>query len=103
MDRTTKRAFGRICLGLPLLYGLVPVIFASVALRKWVGVSNLVVLFCVLFFLGGIVMVSSALWLLVSVGRARLPLWIGGMASILNAGILAWATLTDLLPCSGPD
>ena len=103
VDSASKRRFGRIGLGLPLLYGLVPIIFACVALRKWVGVSNLVVLFCVLFLMGGIVMVSSALWLLVSLGRARLPLCIGGIASILNAGIFAWAILTDLLPCSGPD
>jgi hypothetical protein len=98
-----KRSVGRACAGVPLLYGLVPVFVGCIVLREWAGESAPWILFGVLFLLAGTVMVSSALWSLVTVGRSCLPLWIGGIASILNSGIFAWATLTDVLPCSGPD
>jgi hypothetical protein len=98
-----KRRIGRACLGLPLLYGLVPVAVGCIVLREWAALSEPLVVFGVLCLVGGTVMVSSALWLFITVGRSRLLLWIGGIASILNAGILASVTLTDVLPCSGPN
>lgn len=98
-----KRSVGRVCLGLPLLYGLIPVIVGSIVLRVSGALSAPLIVFGVLFLVGGTMMVSSALWLFVTVGRSRIPLWIGGIASILNAGIFASVTLTDVLPCSGPD
>ena len=98
-----KRSFGRACLGLPLLYGLVPVIVGCVVLRERAALSGPLIVFGLIFLVGGTVMVSSALWLFVTVGRSRLPLWIGGIASIVNAGIFASVTLTEVLPCSGPD
>jgi hypothetical protein len=98
-----KGSVGHACLGLPLLYGLVPVIVGCIVLIDRAALPAPLMAFGVLFLVGGTVMVSSALWLFVSVGRSRLPLWIGGIASILNAGILASVTLTDVLPCSGPD
>lgn len=97
-----KRSVSGACLGLPLLYGLVPVIVGYVVLREWGAESAPLIVFGVLFLLGGTLMVSSALWLLATVGRSLLPLWVGGIASLLNACIFAWVTLTDLLPCSGP-
>jgi hypothetical protein len=100
---TIPRRIGRVCLGLPLLYGLVAVIIGFILLREWAAESVPLIVFDVLFFLGGIVMVSSALWLLGTVGRSHLPLWVGGIASIVNAAILAGATLTNVLPCSGPE
>jgi hypothetical protein len=98
-----KRSVGGACLGLPLLYGLVPVIVGCIVLREWAALSAPLIVFGVLFLVAGTVMVSCALWLFVTVGRSRLPLWIGGIGSILSAGILASVTLTDVLPCSGPD
>jgi hypothetical protein len=94
IDSMPKRNLGRVCLGLPLLYGLVPVIFGSIALCKWAGVSSYVIGFNLLFVLGGTVMVSSAIWLLFSRGRVHLPFRIG--VSILDASIFAWAILADL-------
>jgi hypothetical protein len=102
MDRMRERSVGRACLGLPLLYGLVPVNVGCMVLREWTALSAPLVVFGVLFLVGGTVMISSALWLFVTVGRSRLPLWIGGIASLLNAGIFTAVTLTDVLPCSGP-
>jgi hypothetical protein len=98
-----KRSVGGACLGLPLLYGLVPVIVGCLVLREWAALSAPLIVFGVLFLVAGTVMVSSALWLFVTVGRSRLPFWSGGIGSILSAGILASVTLTDVLACSGPD
>lgn len=98
-----KRSIGRACVGVPLLYGLGIVIAGWMVLREWAALSSLLVVFGVVFLVGGTAMVSSALWLFVAVGRSRVPLWIGGIASILNAGIFALVTLTGVLPCSGPD
>jgi hypothetical protein len=98
----SKRSVGRVLLALPLLYGLVPVLVGYLVLRDWAYESAPLVAFGALFLLGGAAMVSSALCLLVTRGRSRRPLWIGGSLSLLSAGIFAWATLTDVLPCSGP-
>ena len=104
MDGISKRSVGRVCLGVLLLYGVVPVMVGGVVVRReWAAQSAPLIMFGVLFFVGGTVMLSSALWLLGSLGRSALPLWVGGIASILNASIFACATLTDVLPCSGPN
>jgi hypothetical protein len=100
---TIPKRIGRICLGVPLLYGLLPVLVGFFVLRERAAESVLLIFVGVLLFLGGTVMVSSTLWLLGTLGRSRLPLWVGGIASILNASIFAWATLTNVLPCSGPE
>ena len=98
-----KRITGRICLALLLLYGFVAVIFGFTVLQEWSSESAGLVLFGLLFLPGGVVMMSSALWLLACQRhRYTLPLWIGGLTSLCSAGIFAWVTLTEVLPCSGP-
>jgi hypothetical protein len=103
VNTIAKRSIGRVCLGVPLLYGVVPAVIGVVILREWEAFSVAVIVFAVLFFLGGMVMLSSLLWLSGTVGRSRRPLWAGGIASIFNAIIFASVTVTDILPCSGPD
>jgi hypothetical protein len=103
VDRTRRRSVGGACLGVPLLYGFVPAIVGCVVLPERAAESALLVVFGALFFTGGALMVSSAAWLLITVGRSSLALWTGGVSSILNAALFAGVTLTDVLPCSGPD
>jgi hypothetical protein len=92
----------RILLGLPLLLGLNPFIFGCLLLQYRSASSASLIGLDVFFILGGAVMAGSLLWLLVIAGRSRLPLWIGGSASILNALAVLLGTLTETLPCSGP-
>jgi len=94
---------GRVALGLLLLYGLIPVMFGFIALSGWRSKSPPLIVFGVLALVGGTVMLTSGLWSMVTLGRSRLALWTGGIASLLNAGSLAWVVLTEILPCSGPD
>jgi hypothetical protein len=97
-----KRSVVRACLGIPLLYGLVPIIVGYLVLRESPSASALLVVFAALCLAGGIVMASSAFFLLVTLGRSSTAAWTGGIASLLNAGLFAWVTFTDVLPCSGP-
>jgi RsiW-degrading membrane proteinase PrsW (M82 family) len=100
---TVPKQIARLALGLPLLYGLLPVAVVWVSLPRWDAFSMSIIAFVVMFAVGGIVMLSSLLWLLGTMGRARTPLWAGGIASLANAALFAFFTLTDILPCSGPD
>jgi hypothetical protein len=103
VERTPRRSVGGACLAVPLLYGLVPAIVGCVVLHERAAESALLVAFGALSFIGGALMVSSAAWLLITVGRSSLALWTGGISSILSAALFAGVTLTDVLPCSGPD
>ena len=102
MDATTSRSFGRASLGVLLLYGVLPVMFGIGYLIPWRSESLPLIVFAVLSPLGGVVMVSSGLWLLVTAGRSHRALWSGGIASILCAANLAWGVMTETVPCSGP-
>ncbi len=98
-----KRRIGIVALAVLLLYGIWPLLFAWFSLREWAAQTTVLVICGVLFLVSGATMLVSALWLFVSLGRQRTPLWAGGAASLVSAGVLVGATLTDVLPCSGPD
>jgi hypothetical protein len=97
-----KPSIGRMGLALMLLYGVVPVVFGYIVVSDWAAVRAAVIVCGAIFLLSGGTMLASAIWLLVGLGRQRLPLWTGGIASILSGGVLAGASLTHVLPCSGP-
>ena len=86
-----------------LLYGIVPLWFAYFILCQWAAERTVLVICGVLFLGSGVTMLVSALGLFVSLGRWRNPLWAGGAASLVSAAVMVGATLTDILPCSGPD
>lgn len=91
-----------MALAVLLLYGIVPLLIGYFILREWAAERTALVVCGALFLVSGATMLLSALWLLVGLGRQRRPLWTGGIACILSAGVLVGATLTDVLPCSGP-
>lgn len=99
----SKPRTGIVALAVLLLYGVVPLLFAYVILREWAAERTALIICGVLFLVSGTTMLLSALWLFASLGRQRSPLWAGGAASLASAAVLVAATLTDVLPCSGPD
>lgn len=99
----SKTRIGIMALAVLLLYGVVPLLFANVILREWTAERTALVICGVLFLVSGVTMLLSVFWLFVSLGRQRNPLWAGGAASLVSAAVLIGATLTDVLPCSGPD
>lgn len=97
-----KSSIGRMSLALPLMLGLAPAFGGYQIVREWAAEGALLAVVGAVLLLGGATMLASALWLLVSLGRQRFPLWSGGIASLLSGGVLAGATTSHVLPCSGP-
>jgi len=98
----SRARFGAMALALLLLFGIVPLLAGYLILREWTAERTALVVCGALFLVSGATMLLSALWLLVGLGHQRLPLWTGGIATILSAGVLLGATLTNVLPCPGP-
>jgi hypothetical protein len=97
-----KPNIGRMGLGLLLLYGVIPVTFGCAYGNDWAAERTALVVCSAVFLLSGGTMLGSAIWLFVSLGRQRLALWTGGIASIVSGSVMAGASLTHVLPCSGP-
>ena len=102
-DTILKPRIAIVALALPLLYGIIPLLFAYIILREWAAERTALIICGVLFLVSGATMLLSAIGLFVSMGGWRKPLWAGGAASLLAAAVMIGATLTDVLPCSGPD
>lgn len=98
-----KPRIGIAVLAVLLLYAIIPLLFAYFILREWAAERTVLVICGVLFLGSGVTMLVSALGLFVSLGRRRKPLWAGGAASLVSAAVMVGATLTNILPCSGPD
>jgi hypothetical protein len=71
-------------------------------LHEWSSISPAYAGVGVLWFLAGPGMFGAGLWVLGSLGRHRIPLWIGGTAAILAGVVLIVGVLTYVVPCSGP-
>lgn len=97
-----KPSIGRMTLALPLLYGAAPALVGCGIMREWAAESTALVVSGAVLLLSGAIMVVSAVWLLISLGHRRSPLWSGGLASLLSAGVFAAVTVSHMLPCSGP-
>jgi hypothetical protein len=97
-----KPNIGRMALALPLLFGVAPALGGYQLVGDWAAEGRALVVVGAVLLLSGATMLASAIWLLVSLGLQRFPLWSGGITSLLSGGILAAATVSDVLPCSGP-
>jgi len=98
-----KPRIGMLALAVLLLYGIIPLLFAYFIFREWAAERTVLVICGVLFLGSGVTMLVSALSLFVSLGRRKILLWAGGAASLVSAAVMVGATLSDILPCSGPD
>jgi hypothetical protein len=100
----SKPRMGRMGLAvLLLLFGIIPLLFGYIYLQYWADESVALFVCAALFFMSGTTMLVSGVWLLVTLGRQRLPLWAGGIAAMVSGGLFVGASLTHVLPCSGPD
>ncbi len=97
-----KPSLGRMTLALPLMFGIFPAVGGYQILREWAAEGTPLLVSAVVLLLSGATMLLSAVWLLASLGRRRFPLWSAGVASLLAGGVFAVATISDVLPCSGP-
>jgi len=97
----SKSNIGRMTLALPLMLGF-PFAFGGYQLvSDWAAEGAALVVVGAVILLSGAAMLVSAVWLFVSLGQQQFPLWSGGVASLLSGGVLAAATISHVLPCSG--
>jgi hypothetical protein len=96
-----KPSIGRITIALPLMFGLAPAFGAYQIVREWTAEGTVLVVVGTVLLLSGATMLASAVWLLLSLGRHRFSLWSGAIASLCSGGVLAAATISHVLPCSG--
>jgi len=71
-------------------------------LSRWSFIGTAYAAIGSLWLLTGPAMFAAGLWLLGSLGRHRIPLWLGGVAGILAGASLVVGVLTYVVPCSGP-
>lgn len=71
-------------------------------LRGWSSIGPAYAGIGILWLLAGPAMFGAGLWVLGSLGRHRIPLWIGGAAAVLAGVVLIAGVLTYVVPCSGP-
>ena len=88
-------------LALPLMFGVFPFLGGYQLVSDWAAEGAVLVVVGAVLLLGGATMLASAVLLLASLGHQRFPLWSGGVASLLSGGVLAAATISQVLPCSG--
>jgi hypothetical protein len=86
-----------------LFFGYVISESAYRVLRQWSSIGAAYAGIGIIWLLAGPAMFGAGLWLLGSLGRHRIPLWLGGAAGILAGVSLIIGVLTYVVPCSGPD
>jgi len=71
-------------------------------LTEWSSIGSAYSTVGVVWLLAGPAMFGAGMWLLGSLGRHRVPLWLGGAAGIVAGASLIVGVLTYVVPCSGP-
>lgn len=93
---------GRLLAAALLLLGCVTTGAGLLVLREWSAIGTTLAIFGLLWTFSGVAMVVSAVWLILLLGRQRLPLAIGGGGGILSGVLVLAGFLTHVVPCTGP-
>jgi hypothetical protein len=89
-------AAGMIC------FGFVVSLAGYHFIREWRYVGAALAGCGVLWILAGPAMFVAGWWVLGSLGRHRIPLWVGGTAAVVAGSVLVAGVLAHVIPCSGP-
>lgn len=71
-------------------------------LRDWQVLQAPFALCVLIWVISGPIIVAAALWILLTSGRRRASLWIGGIAAAVDGTTLVAGVLTHVVPCAGP-
>jgi len=71
-------------------------------LREWSAIGAGYSFCGMLWALAGPVMFVAGCWVLLTLGRRSMPLWLAGAGSIVAGGTLVVGVLSHVVPCSGP-
>jgi hypothetical protein len=104
---TTKLRFVRtagtfVLAVLMLLFGYAITSSGYRVLDSWTTIGSGFAAYGLLWIVAGPAMLAGGLWVFGSLGRNRIPLWIGGVAALLSGSSLIAGVLTYVIPCSGP-
>jgi hypothetical protein len=84
------------------LFGFVVSAAGYSTVRQWAAIGPGLLTCGLLWLLTGVTMLIAGLWVLVSLGRHRIPRLVGGAAAVLAGLVLVVGVLTYVIPCSGP-
>jgi hypothetical protein len=104
MERTPpKPSIGAMCLALIILvFGTPMTTCGYLGLQDWSSQRVVLTACGLMWLIAGPAMIGSALWVLGSLGRNRLPLRIAGAAVALSGTVLVAGGLAGILQCSTP-
>ena len=71
-------------------------------LRDWQALQVPYALCVLTWVISGPIVVASALWILATLGRQRVSLWIVGITAAVDGAALVAGVLTHVVPCAGP-
>jgi len=83
-------------------FGFLTSLRALLIIEEWSHIPNGLATVALRCAAAGPAMLVGGLWALVSLGRHRFPLWMGGAASVLVGTVIVLGTLTYIIPCYGP-
>ncbi len=102
MESKVQRAIALLVAALLLFFGGSHALGGSSELREWTAMSHSLIACMVLLAVCGLAMISAGVWLVLTLGRDRRALWMGGGASVLCGGVVLAGVLSKVIPCSGP-
>ncbi len=101
--RKLARAAGSSLLALILLFLGYAIFNACLRLlTAWPSIGGWYRACVVAWLVAAPAMFLGGLWILGSLGRHRIPLWIAGGGAVLAGTVLVGGVLAYVIPCSGP-
>jgi hypothetical protein len=87
---------------LGILLGGMLTLFAAPAFFEWPALTVALRATVLLWLITGPMVLVCGVWSLVSLGRHRMPQWIGAAAIIPAGAVMIVGVLTHFIPCAGP-
>ncbi len=98
-----KSSVGAMVLALlMMLFGCVMFLMGCAAFRELRSEQATLIATGIFFLFAGAATIVSGVWLIGTLGRARMPLQIGGTAILTSGTVLLLAAGLGVLQCSGP-
>jgi hypothetical protein len=93
-EKVLPAALFMILVGLVIGYG------GRSVIREWHSIGPAFAAFGVVWILAGPAMFVAGWWVLGDAERRKIPLWVGGVASVAAGAALIAGVLAQVIPCS---
>ncbi len=106
IEMTSQQLVSRSLVGILaiLFLGLGLLVFLSgmELVWEWGAIGHVLAFVDVLMLLCGSIMIVTAIWLFITLGRKGIALWMGGTAAALAGSAVVVGTVSKVIPCGGP-